>query len=131
MKHSLLFMCPHNAAKSVIAAELCRRKAAEFGMSVSIASAGTEPDKEPHVQVVERLRAEGLDVSGHIPRRVTTEDFASATHVLSMGCNVAGKLPANVTLEDWSDVPAPSDDLEASYNRISERVDRFLADLQN
>jgi hypothetical protein len=41
---TVLFLCPHNAAKSVIAAAYCVRLAAARGVTLRAASAGTDPD---------------------------------------------------------------------------------------
>ena len=40
----VLFMCPHGAAKSVLASAYFRRLAKERGLNVEVDSAGTEPD---------------------------------------------------------------------------------------
>ena len=41
---TILFMCPHGAAKSVLASAYFQRLAKERGLNVHVASAGTEPD---------------------------------------------------------------------------------------
>lgn len=41
---TVLFMCPHGAAKSVLASAYFERLAKERGLNVRVESAGTEPD---------------------------------------------------------------------------------------
>ena len=85
--HTILFLCPHNAAKSVIAAAYFDRLARERGLDYRAASAGTSPDAAPSPAVVAMLRDEGIDVAGYRPRHVTTEDLTSAHRVISLGCD--------------------------------------------
>ena len=56
---TLLFLCPHNAAKSVLAAAYCQHLSAQGGLDVQVTSAGTEPDAAASPDVVALLRAEG------------------------------------------------------------------------
>src|SRR5215212_1900165 len=81
----VLFLCPHNAAKSLLAAAYFDRLARRRGLPYRADTAGTEPEAVPAPVVVEALRAEGVDVSGHLPRLVQQQDLDSAQHVVSMG----------------------------------------------
>ena len=78
MSEQIVFLCPHGAAKSVIAAAYCQQLADQCGVPLHVTSAGTEPDAEVSPAVVALLRAEGIDVAGHQPRRVTPEELATA-----------------------------------------------------
>ena len=78
---TILFLCPHNAAKSVIAAAYCERLAAAHGVTLRATSASTDPCVSP--SVAGALLAEGIDVRAHRPRRVTAEDLARASRVVS------------------------------------------------
>src|SRR5215467_4493399 len=86
MRPTILFLCPHHAAKSVIAAAYFDQLAVQNGLAVRASSAGTEPDAAVAPSVVNLLQQEGIDVSGHRPRRVTPGDFAQAARIISMGC---------------------------------------------
>ena len=86
---TILFLCPHNAAKSVLAAAYFDQLARDRGLDYRAASAGTSPDAAPSPAVVALLRDEGIDVAGHRPRRLTTEDLTSAQRVISLGCDLA------------------------------------------
>lgn len=77
-RNTVLFLCPHNAAKSVIAAAYVQRLATDAGLPFVADSAGTEPDDAVSQAVIQLLRGEGLDVSRRAPRRVTREDLARA-----------------------------------------------------
>jgi protein-tyrosine-phosphatase len=56
---ALLFLCPHNAAKSVIAAAYCERLAAERDVTLRATSAGTDPDPGVSPSVAAALFAGG------------------------------------------------------------------------
>ncbi|MCI0398920.1 MAG: hypothetical protein L0332_34925 [Chloroflexi bacterium] len=123
MRPTILFLCPHGAAKSILAAAYCRQLAAHNGLDWHITSAGTEPDDAPSPAVVELLRAEGVDVSGYAPRLVTGDELATADWVVSLGCDV-GQLvvPGPEKIIDWSDIPPPGQDLAGASALIRERV---------
>ena len=69
-QRTIVFLCPHNAAKSVIAAAYWQRLADQRGWSVRATSAGTDPDPEVAPRVVTALLEEGLDGVGIDPDRL-------------------------------------------------------------
>lgn len=129
MTRTVLFLCPHNAAKSVIAAALFDRAAAARSLDFRADSAGTEPDARAAPAVVALLAGEGLDVSGHRPRRVSAQDLARAWRVVSLGCDLSGIAVAPPDVEQWDPVPAPSQDLAGARRVIGERVQALVAAL--
>jgi arsenate reductase len=127
---TILFLCPHNAAKSLLAVAHFDRLARQRGLPYRADSAGTEPDAAPSPAVVAALSVEGIDVAGHLPRLLTQEDLASARRVVSMGCDVRAIAPPSIQVEQWDDVPPVSQDLDAAYAAIRRRVEALLADLE-
>jgi arsenate reductase (thioredoxin) len=126
---TILFLCPHNAAKSVLAAAYFDQLARERGLDCQAASAGTSPDAVPSPAVVAMLREEGIDVAGHRPRRVTAEDLASAHRVISLGCDPDDLEDGNARLDCWDDVPPASQDLGASRAAIKRHLDLLVNEL--
>src|SRR5262245_66537790 len=122
MSNQIVFVGPHGAAKSVIAAAYCQQLAAAQGIPLHVTSAGTEPDPEIAPAVVELLRAEGIDVIDQRPRRVTHQDLLTADHIISLGCDLDDLAPARGAIECWDDVPAPSQNLQAACDRIHAHV---------
>lgn len=125
-ERAILFLCPHNAAKSVIAAAYCARLAAEHGVILRAASAGTDPDPGVSPGVAAALLAEGIDVRAHRPRRVTAEDLVSASRVVSLGCDLGDIAPPGLVVEPWDDVPSPGADLTGTRAVIAAHVRRLL-----
>lgn len=76
----VLFVCVHNAGRSVMA------EAFASAAGLEARSAGTEPASDPHPAVVEAMALIGIDVSGHQPRMLDDELVAWADHVITMGC---------------------------------------------
>jgi protein-tyrosine-phosphatase len=123
MPQTVLFLCPHGAAKSVLAAALFQRLAAERGLSLQAACAGTEPDPiiAPHVR--ELLSQEGLELPLERPQLVTEELLSKATRVISMGCT-QDAFPSEVKhWELWDDVPSPSQNLHGAYTCIQHHLE--------
>jgi len=122
----ILFIGLHGAAKSLIAASHFQRLAGERGMRARAEFAGTEPDPELTPAAVTGLLAEGIDVRGQLPRRVTADDIRSASRVVSFGCDL-GALAPGVPVERWDDVPAVSENYRAARDVIVSRLPMLLA----
>ena len=123
---SILFVCLHGAAKSVLAAADFGRLAAERGLAITADAAGTEPDPEMAPGVVAALRAEGVELGQRRPRRVTAAETARAERVVTFGCELGEAMPAAVPVERWDDVPAVSETLPLARAAIRRHLDRLL-----
>jgi arsenate reductase len=102
----VLFVCVHNAGRSVMAEAMFNQMARG---SVQALSAGTEPQGPPHPEVVDAMREIGFDVSDHRGQTLTDEMVASADRVITMGCAVdQAACPAILyaDVEDWG-LPDP------------------------
>jgi len=126
---TVLFMCPHGAAKSVLASAYFKRAARERGLNVRVESAGTDPDPEVSLRVADHLKKGGFDVPVAKPRRVRETDMAVADVVISIGCDPKSMPTPRGTLVRWDDVPAPSEDFAAADARIRERVTQLVDEL--
>ena len=121
-------MCPHNAAKSVIAMGYFRQLAERHELDVAADSAGTEPDETIWPSVVELLSEDGVDVSGEVPRLATRQDLDDVSRVVSLGCDITVFGPDTDKIEYW-EVPLPSQDLHASRDAILARVEQLISEL--
>jgi protein-tyrosine-phosphatase len=122
----VLFVCLHGAAKSVLAAADFQRMAAERGLDIPAASAGTEPDPAIAPGVLRALLAEGVDLRGQAPRRLTRDEVARAARVVAFGCDLGDAVSAGTAVEQWADVPAVSDDLPAARAVIRRHLERLV-----
>ena len=125
----VLFLCPHNAAKSILAAAYFDQQASARGLPFRADSAGTDPDAHPSPAVVAALQDEGIDVTGHRPWRVTGEDLMNASRVISLGCELGDLPQSDRRVDQWDDVPPASRDLAAARDAIQRHVDELLDEL--
>ncbi len=88
--------------------------------------AGTEPGADIAPKVAAALRADGVDLGGKKPRRVTREDVARADHIVAFGCDLGVPVPAGVRVDQWADVPAVSDGLPAARAAIHAHLEGLL-----
>lgn len=126
---TILFMCPHGAAKSVLASAYFQRLAKERGLNVRVESAGTEPDAQVAPAVASHLTRNGYAVPVEKPRRVTPEDFAKADVVISIGCDVKGLSILSGKLRKWDEVPSPSEHFARADDAIRKRVVDLVEEL--
>lgn len=126
---TVLFMCPHGAAKSVLASAYFQRLAKERGLNVRVDSAGTQPDAEVAPAVASHLTKNGYAVPIAKPRRVTSEDLAMADVVISIGCDLKGLPLPPSKLRTWDDVPSPSEDFARADEAIRQRVVDLIEEL--
>jgi arsenate reductase (thioredoxin) len=129
MTQKILFLCPHAAAKSVLAAAYFNRLARERGLDFVADAAGTEPDELVSPSVVKLLFDEGIDVASHKPRRVTELELHSAYRVISMGCALEDLAIAPEAVEEWLDLPAPSQDLLGASQGIRSHLELLLDEI--
>lgn len=115
---NVVFVCLHGAAKSVLAAADFQRLADQRGVAVRAHAVGLDPDPEVSAPVARALRADGVDVSGQRPRRVTAVDLAGAWRVVAFGCDLGDVAPPGLAVEQWADVPAVGEGLNAARAAI-------------
>jgi arsenate reductase len=122
---TVVFVCEHGAAKSVIAAALFERLAAELGTPVRALARGTEPQPRVSVTAAAGLLAEGIDVRGWQPRPVTPADLASASRIVSFGPDLR-LVTADPRVEHWHDIAPVSEGFEATRAAILARLPTLL-----
>jgi arsenate reductase len=125
---SVLFMCPHGAAKSVLASAYFKQLAAERGLRVRVAAVGTEPAPAVSPAVAARLQQQGLAVPTDKPRTVTAADVADADIVISIGCDTS-KMPPTDKLRRWDDVPDTSADFAAADQAIRAKAQALVEEI--
>jgi arsenate reductase (thioredoxin) len=126
---TVVFVCQHGAAKSVLAAALLERLAAERGAQLRVLARGTEPEPAITPAAAAGLLAEGIDVRAWHPRPLTSGDLAQAWRVVSFDPDLSHLLPAGTLVQVWSDVPAVADGFQAAQAVIAGRLSALLEDL--
>ena len=126
---NILFLCPHGAAKSVLAMTYFNDLAQQAGIEAIAKNAGTEPDPTINPKVEACLKGEGFDWSGFIPPLLQDSDLEEADLIVSIGCIAAEQAPAGKRFLDWSDVPMLSDDFQGSRDKIYSHVCKLVDEL--
>jgi protein-tyrosine-phosphatase len=125
----ILFMCPHGAAKSVLASAYFQRLAKERGLNVRVDSAGTDPDPEVGKAVAAHLTKTGYAIPIDKPRRATASDVEQADIVVSLGCDLSGLPQPRGKLLKWDDVPGPGENFSAADQAIRKHVEELVDQL--
>lgn len=124
---NVLFLCPHAAGKSLLAATYFRAAAGRAGLDVVIDVAGPHPDAENIPNVAAALERQGYAISWN-PKLVSALDTATADVIVSIGC-VHDDLPTTMPIREW-EVPMLSDDFDAAVRAIHERSEELAAELR-
>ena len=126
----VLFVCTHNAGRSIVAAALLN---AHQPPGVRADSAGTDPTDALNPTVVTALAERGISLSGVAPKPITTELLAAADLVITMSRHPTGPtLPPGAAQNQHWQLGFPGDDLEAMRDfcdQVDGRVQALLADL--
>lgn len=126
MTTSVLFMCPHSAAKSLASATYFRAAAARLGLDVSVDVAGPDPDDIPMPAMAAALESQGFTI-GWQPRLVTEADTANADIMVSVGCD-HDAIPTDRDIREW-DAPLPSKDLLGCLAAVHDHAEALAAEL--
>jgi protein-tyrosine-phosphatase len=129
-KLTVVFVCEHGSAKSVIAASEFTRMAKEQGLAVNILARGTNPDADIPALVRDGLKADGHDVGGMKPTKVSEKDLKGATKIVSFGPDLKPLLAGVAVVSDWSATPSVSDDYRAARDYIRQQLEILLKDLR-
>jgi arsenate reductase len=116
----VIFACVHNAGRSQMAAAFFTQLAdPEKARAVS---AGTEPAREVHPEVVAVMKEIDVDLSKAHPQLLTTELAAGARYLITMGCGDECPVMPGLKVLDWP--------LEDPKGKPVERVREIRDDLR-
>ena len=129
-KPTIVFVCEHGSAKSIIAAVEFERMAKEKGLDLNILARGTNPDAEIPKLVRDGLKADGYDAGSLKPTKVSEKDLKSAARIVSFGPDLKPWLAEPAAVLDWSATPSVGEDYRAAREYILRQLEILLKDLK-
>ena len=130
-ERGVLFVCTHNAGRSIVAAALLN---AHQPPGVRADSAGTDPSDAHNPTVVTALAERGISLAGVAPKPVTAELLVTADLVITMSRHATGPtLPPGAADQRHWQLGFPSDDLEGMRSfcdQVDQQVQALLVQLQ-
>ncbi len=125
----VLFLCTHNAGRSLAARVLLDHYAAG---RIDVRSAGSEPADQLNPSVVALLRERGLDPVAERPKLLTVEDGIDADVIVTMGCGDTCPVYPGKRYLDW-ELPDPAglaiEEVRPIVDEIDQRVQALLIEL--
>lgn len=122
---TIVFVCEHGAAKSVIAAAYFNKLAREANLRLHAVARGTHPDRELSPLAVTGLRADGLAPTESFPERLSLADLEFAARLIAF-CELPAEYQEKIPVERWDGVPPVSESYERARDTIIERIRDLL-----
>jgi len=126
MPRTILFVCTHNAGRSVMAEAFFH--AYNRNPAFEAKSAGTSPKASVNPVVLEAMKEKGIEVSQHVPRLLTLEDVRSAEKIFTMGCIEGCPVTPPDKTEDWK-LEDPAGKRIDEVRKIRDEVERCVEEL--
>jgi protein-tyrosine-phosphatase len=128
-KPTIIFVCEHGAAKSIIAAAYFNKLANDAGLPAYALARGTHPDKELSAPAREGLSREGLIPTETAPQKLTRLDLETAEWIVSF-CNLPPEFPEKKPVKLWEGIPAVNESYEAARNAIVDQLKHLIEDIR-
>src|SRR5256886_12890602 len=125
---TVVFVCEHGAAKSVIATALFNKIAAERGLRARAIYRGVNPQADLSVSALKGLRDDGLTTPELKPSAIAPADVDAATVIFAIGCTLPSNATASGKAGTWDDVPEDKG-YGATRDAIKRHVERLIDDL--
>src|SRR5262249_27683152 len=125
---TVMFVCEHGAAKSLIATTYFNKIAAERGLQARAAYRGVSPQADLSVNALKGLREDGLDPPLEKPSSIAQADIDGANVIFAIGCTLPKNATASGKADSWDDVPDDKG-YAAMRDAIRRHVERLVDDL--
>jgi len=114
---TVVFVCEHGAAKSVIAATYFNKLACEQNLNIHAVARGIHPDEELSSKTIVGLHEDGMTPTESIPQKLSLADLESAEQIITF-CELPEEYQKKVNMEQWNDVPPVSENYEKARDTI-------------
>jgi arsenate reductase (thioredoxin) len=124
---TILFVCEHGSAKSVVAAAHFNRIATDRGLSLRAIARGTVPEPEMAPAAVKGLLGDRLSPADPAPTKLTQSDLDTAVRVVAF-CDLPPDLKPATPIKRW-DVPPVSTEYDRSREAMLKLIEELLVEL--
>lgn len=125
---TVVFVCEHGSAKSLIASQWFNKLAAERGLRVRSVSRGVTPDPSVPAAIAKNLAADGLAPEGFVPKALSRADLSTAKQMVTIGVDASSVTKgSSVPVETWNDIPPASENYAASRDAMRARIEELLS----
>jgi len=100
--------------------------------AVQVLSGGSEPGSQINPIAIQAMQEEGIDITGNVPRLLSTEQVQASDAVITMGCGDVCPIFPGKRYEDWelTDPAGKSlDEVRPIRDEIKRRVQALLAEI--
>lgn len=125
---TVVFVCEHGSAKSVVATAHFNRLAKERNLKLRAISRGTNPDEQLPINTINKLKTDGLKPDEDKPKKLSKADLDGAVRVVAF-CQIPETYTSSTRVEQWDDVPSMGEDYIKFRDTIVERMKRLLDEL--
>ena len=122
----ILFACVHNAGRSQMAAALFNQ-IADPSLAQAM-SAGTEPARQIHPEVLSVMREVGIELEGVAPQFLSPDLASQAQVLVTMGCGESCPVVPGIKREDWN-LPDPKGQPIEHVRLIRDEIRRRVQEL--
>jgi protein-tyrosine-phosphatase len=129
MSSTILFVCEHGSAKSIVAAAHFNHLMREQNLSFRAIARGTHPDEAIAPKAAQGLKTDGVELGDLKPELLSPYDLANAEQVITF-CELPAKYNAKPD-ERWDEVPPISEDYALARAAIVEHLNELIRDLKN
>lgn len=119
----VLFVCVHNAGRSIAASVLLDHYS---NGKIKVSSAGSNPGKEINPTVAEVLKERGLDPSKQFPKPLTDSATQKADVVITMGCGDACTIYPGKRYLDWDLEDPAGKSIEVVRNIVNQIEEKVM-----
>jgi protein-tyrosine-phosphatase len=125
---TVVFVCEHGAAKSVIATAYFNELAAERGLRARAVYRGVNPQADLSAAALKGLERDGLHVDERKPSPLSQADVDSAAVIFAIGCALPDHARTSGKARTWNDVP-DNQGYSATRDAIKKHVERLVDEL--
>jgi len=124
---TILFVCEHGSAKSIVAAAHFNRIAEKEGIQIKVISRGTKPDEVVPEKINNLLNGDGFKSHTEAPVQLTAQDLKNADYVVTFN-PIPSTIGSSQNIETWNipsfeaGYPAARDSMLVHIRKIIERI---------